>query len=326
MRRELPLCALLAALVLAIYWPAASHEFIFYDDDRYVTENAQVKAGLTWPTFKWALTAEVAGNWHPVTMLSHALDCELFGLDAGAHHLVNVAFHLANTILLFLLLNRMTARPSLSTINSQLSTFFISALWALHPLRVESVAWVAERKDVLSGFFFLLALLAYTGYVRTKEWEERTSNVQGPGSEVPSSKFQVSGSEAAEVQSSKFKVQSSKLVSPDGSRITHHASRSSHSLNHSPTIWYSTALLFFALGLMSKPMLVTLPFILLLLDCWPFSRFQSSAFKVQRSKFASLLREKLPFFALSAAGSLITLLVQHHAGTTSMIANLSLKD
>jgi tetratricopeptide (TPR) repeat protein len=292
---------------------------VAYDDARFVTDNPQIQTGLAPGTILYAISAVVAGNWHPVTVLSHALDCEIFGINSGAHHLVNLVFHIANAVLLFFLLNRMAAAgtpdlsgsapspppsrrinpafrrlfvvpplgcpagASLSAINNKLSTFFIAALWALHPLRVESVAWVAERKDVLSGFFFLLTLLAYTRYVEVSG--EDQSKVQSPGAEVPSSKFQVSSSEAAEVRSSKFKVQSSKFVSPDRSRIRHHASRSSHSLTHSATIWYTTTLILFALGLMSKPMLVTVPFILLLLDYWPLGRVQSPGEEVSSSKF-----------------------------------------
>ncbi len=152
---------LLALITLLAYWPVARDSFINYDDNDYVTENRAVQNGLTRAGIKWAFTTGHAGNWHPVTWLSHMLDCELFGLNAGAQHSVNVLFHAANAVLLFLLLLRLTQElwPCL----------FVAALFAWHPLHVESVAWISERKDVLSTFFALLTLLAYTRYAQQSD-------------------------------------------------------------------------------------------------------------------------------------------------------------
>ncbi|HTV63922.1 MAG TPA: tetratricopeptide repeat protein, partial [Verrucomicrobiae bacterium] len=213
------LIALLLALgTLLVYLPVTRHQFVNYDDGGYVTENPTVKAGLTWHGIKWAFTTWVVGNWHPVTMLSHMLDCQLFGLNSGLQHYENALFHAANTVLLFWLLLRLTQRrpeKDLSPTSSALwPAAFVAALFAWHPLHVESVAWIAERKDVLSTFFELLALMCYACCV--------TSDRQS-------------------------------------------------SILHSPSYWF--ALVFFLLGLMSKPMLVTMPFVMVLLDFWPLGRF-----------------------------------------------------
>ncbi len=233
----------LALITLLVYLPVASHGFSIFDDDDYVSQNYIVRNGLTWTGVKWAFTTWYAGNWHPVTWLSHMLDCELFGLNAGAHHLVSVLFHAANAALLFLLLLRLTGKLW--------PTAFVAALFAWHPLHVESVAWISERKDVLSTFFALLTLLAYTRYA-----QQMTS---------------------AQVRS----------------RFTFHVSR-----------FYWLALAFFALGLMSKPMLVTLPFVMLLLDYWPLQRAHGERPAV--ANWSRLVLEKWPFFVLAAASCVIT--------------------
>jgi len=157
-RRRFFVCLALALLTFAAYWPLRSCGFTDYDDPGYVTENAHINAGLTWQGFLWVWSSEVIANWHPVTMLSHMLDCQIFGASkAMGHHFMNLAWHIANALLLFLLLERMTGKMWRSAA--------VVAFFALHPLRVESVAWVAERKDVLSGFFFMLTLWAYVQYV-----------------------------------------------------------------------------------------------------------------------------------------------------------------
>ncbi len=189
----------LMAVTLAAYWPVTGFEFVNLDDPDYVTANPFVARGLTWSGLLWAFQASHAGNWHPLTWLSHMLDVQMFGLNAGPHHLVNLLFHLANTVLLFLLFQRMTGAMWRSA--------FVAGIFALHPLHVESVAWVAERKDVLSTFFGLLSIWAYVSYVKAEG-----------GSRKPVSRF------------------------------TFHVSR-----------FYLLSLLLFALSLMSKPMLVTLP-------------------------------------------------------------------
>jgi len=157
---EFCVCLLLAAATLAVYLPVRQHSFLSYDDPVYVTGNGHVQAGLTWAGVQWAFTTGHAGNWHPLTWLSHMLDVSLFGPGPAGPHLVNVLFHVANTILLFILLRRLTSALWRSAL--------VAALFALHPLHVESVAWLAERKDVLSAFFGLLTLLLYARYVAGK--------------------------------------------------------------------------------------------------------------------------------------------------------------
>ena len=154
--RTLLLCGLLSAVALAVFWPLRHHDFIVYDDRAYVVSNPMVQRGLTWTGVAWAFTTFHATNWHPVTWLSHMADCELYKLNAGRHHLTSLLFHVANTLLLFLVLKRMTGARWRSAL--------VAALFALHPLHVESVAWIAERKDVLSAFFFMLTLGAYARY------------------------------------------------------------------------------------------------------------------------------------------------------------------
>ncbi len=234
--RYLLVSILLAVATFAVYLPVWNHEFVQYDDDVYVTKNSNVQSGFSWQSIKWAFTSGYASNWHPLTWLSHMLDWQLFGKNAGAHHIVNVLFHVANTILLFVVLNRMT--------KGFWQSAFVAGLFALHPLHVESVAWVAERKDVLSTLFWLLTMLAYVRYA------QRPSAGQ-----------------------------------------------------------YLVILVPFALGLMAKPMLVTLPFVLLLLDYWPLGRLGSPKYTIKR-----LLLEKLPLLFLSAVSSVVTYLVQQKTG------------
>jgi protein O-mannosyl-transferase len=274
MRRDLLTSLLLAALTLGVYWPVSTHGFIDYDDPGFVTENVQIQSGLSWQTIRYAFTQAVVGNWHPVTTLSHALDCQLFGLKPGAHHMVNAVLHSLNTAVLFLFLqllfdrrsaeNPATPRP-VGILDDSFVWFsaLVALLFGLHPLRVESVAWVAERKDLLSGFFFLLTLGFYTRYTTRK-----------------------------------------------GGRRG----------------WYLGALVCFALGLMSKPMVVTLPFVLLLLDFWPLQRLDLTSLKLQLPKTRALFLEKAPFFLLSAIDSWLTLRVQRSAGAMQVIQDVSWSD
>jgi hypothetical protein len=318
MRRVSSIGLVLVALVLAVYWPVRHYDFLCYDDPEYLTDKPLVKAGLTWPSIRYALTTSVVGNWHPVTTLSHILDCQVFGVNPGPMHLVNAAFHAVNALLLFLVLRRMTGALWRSAI--------VAAFFALHPLRVESVAWISERKDVLSAFFFLLTIWAYVRYVE----------VQSPKPKVQSLKSKVQSREA-EGQSR----EPSPCITDHTSRITHHASRITYHVSR----YYLLCLLFFALGLMSKPMLVTLPFVLLLLDYWPLQRLrlptlipqpstrsappsrpQLSAFNRQPSTLTALLREKAPFFALAAVFSGLTLFVQSRAGANVLNASFTLED
>jgi Tfp pilus assembly protein PilF len=237
----------LALTTLAVYWEVRDYEFVNYDDQEYVTENERVQAGLTVENIKWSFSVGHFSSWDPLTWLSHILDCELYGLNAGRHHLISLFFHIANTLLLFAVLKQMTGAlwPSV----------FAAAAFALHPLHVESVAWISERKDVLSTFFWILTMGSYHIYVRRA----------GVG-------------------------------------------------------WYLLTLLLFAMGLMSKPMLVTLPFVLLLLDYWPLGRFENSEAVTTVSRwriFRRLVLEKVSFFALSAVSSVITFVAQQGGGAVN---------
>ncbi len=276
------LCGVLLALItLAVYLPVIELRFITLDDSLYLTENPKVQAGLTWDSVRWAFTQSHAANWHPLTWLSHMLDCQLFGLKPAGHHLTNLVFHTANTLLLFALLKRLTGALWRSA--------FVAALFALHPLHVESVAWAAERKDVLSTFFFLLTLGAYARY--------------------------------AEVQILRAKAQSQKA----GVRKREAESRNLQEAPrppHSAPFFYLLSLLLFAFGLMSKPMLVTLPLVLLLLDYWPLRRFQPAT-APRPTNLWRLVVEKAPFFALSAASCVITLLAQRAGGAVSALEGAS---
>ena len=259
-RRTTLVCLLLAAATFVVYGRVATFEFVNYDDAAMLLENPVVLCGLTLRGFLWALTSFYHEYWHPVTWLSHMLDFQLFGLQAGGHHLVSLGLHIANTLLLYAVLQRMTGAWKRSAL--------VAALFALHPLHVESVAWIAERKDVLSGCFFMLALWAYVRY--------------------------------AEVRCPKSNVRRQNPAT----RNTQHA-----------TPFYLLSLSFFALGLMCKPMVMTLPFVLLLLDFWPLQRCQPAPYNLKPSarKFHPssfilhpLLLEKLPFFLLTVASGAIT--------------------
>jgi len=242
------LALLLAATTVMLYLPVAWFSFCVYDDGLYVTDNPIVQNGVTWTGVKWAFTTLAICNWHPLTLISHMIDCGLFGLNPAGPHLENTLIHAANAMLLFTLLRRLT--------NKLWPAAFVAALFAWHPMHVESVAWIAERKDVLSTFFALLALLNYAKYVQE---------------------------------------------------------------NSRRNFWWSLAC--FALGLMAKPMLVTLPCVLLLLDFWPLQRI--SNFKFQISNFratTTLVLEKIPFFLISAAASVITFLAQSQSASKAVVS------
>ncbi|MBN2019419.1 MAG: tetratricopeptide repeat protein [Sedimentisphaerales bacterium] len=244
----------LVIATLIAYEPIRHNGFVSFDDHSYVTENPNVSGGITQRSIIWAFTKYYASNWHPLTWLSHMMDCELYGLKPLGHHITNLIIHIANSLFLFLMTAKMTGKIW--------SSVFVAAAFALHPLHVESVAWVSERKDVLSGFFWMLTILAYIHYVKR------------PG-----------------------------------------ATR------------YMLILLFFILGLMSKPMLVTLPFVLILLDYWPLHRIHNMKLKAERrddavsespdSQFSILnsVIEKIPFFVLSAVSCAVTLIAQKRSGT-----------
>ena len=255
-------CIFLAAVIWAVFGQTLHHEFVNYDDDEYVYENPEIARGLTLRGIVWAFTHVRCSNWHPLTWISHMLDCQLYGLSPGGHHLTNVLLHTATAILLFLVLRRMTGFLWRSA--------FVAAVFAIHPLRVESVAWVAERKDVLSGLFFMLTLWAYTRYAQ---------GVTRKPAAVPAA---------------------------NPSPVTRH-----------PSLFYGLVLLFFALGLMCKPMLVTLPLVLLLLDYWPLGRWSGVKWRETGGKpstlnpqLSTLALEKLPLLGLAVASGVATIFAQ----------------
>ena len=251
-KRNLILCLLLVVATLALYNPVNSHPFVNYDDDRYVTENPHVHNGLGRDTIAWAFTSTEQENWHPLTWLSHALDYSLYHQNPTGHHFTSLLIHAANAVLLFLLLAFATGRigPSL----------FVALLFALHPINVESVAWVAERKNVLSTFFFLAAIGAYGWYAQKPHWRR-----------------------------------------------------------------YLAVAGLFALGLMSKPMVITFPFVLLLLDYWPLGRIEGSPTSTTGTTLSrtKLVAEKLPLFVLSAASAVITMQAQQAGGAMRSTAQFS---
>ncbi|MFO1487063.1 MAG: tetratricopeptide repeat protein [Verrucomicrobiota bacterium] len=238
-RRRLIALAL-GLMTLVVYLPVGDHFFVRMDDGDYIMENPRVLGGLTWTNIHWAFTSFHASNWHPLTWLSHMLDCELFGTFAGAHHLVSVVLHAINAVLLFVVWNRFTGKTWPAA--------FIAALFALHPLNVETVAWASERKNVLGIFFFLLTLLAYGDFVKTAPAKGRNA------------------------LAGLFQNRNGLLV-----------------------------LLFFALGLMSKPVVVTLPFVLVLLDFWPLRRVSGGG-----RPLADALMEKAPLFLLTLLSCVVT--------------------
>jgi tetratricopeptide (TPR) repeat protein len=255
-RRDAGAALLIALVTFFLYWQVRVSEFVSLDDTDYVTQNAHVNTGLTWSNIAWAFTSGHASNWHPLTWISLMLDCQLFGMNFQALHLINVILHIAASLLLFVFLRRATG------------TFwrcaFVAALFAWHPAHVESVAWVSERKDVLSALFFMLTLLAYHEYAKR-----------------PSLKF------------------------------------------------YVTSLQLFALGLMAKPMLVTLPFVLILLDVWPLRRLviggKSDSSQIAAIPLRRIIMEKAPFLVLSLASCRITYAVQSAGGSTAALGIIPMK-
>ncbi len=256
---SLSVCLGLGLATMALYLPLLKGGFVNYDDDIYVTQNPLVSQGFSWRASRAALNTCYGCNWHPVTTFSHMLDCQVYGLKPAGHHLSSILLHASNVMLLLLLLNSLTGKFWRSAM--------VAALFAWHPAHVESVAWIAERKDVLSSFFALLSLLAYTRYVHV---------------------------------------------------------RARPAPHWGSCLWYGVALLFFALGLMSKPMVVTLPFLMLLLDFWPLARFGPAESVFTWRKSARLILEKSPFFLLSAVSCLVTFWVQKHGGAVESLEVLPL--
>ena len=235
----------LVLVTLAIYWQVRTHEFVDIDDTIYVVDNPQVRGGLSSPNLKWAFTTDTAANWHPLTWLSHQLDVTLFGMAPGMHHMVSVFWHVLNTLLLFACLRFMTGALWRSA--------FVAALFAVHPTHVESVAWVAERKDVLSTCFWIGSMWAYAAWVRKPDW------------------------------------------------------------------WrYALSVALLAIGLMAKPMLMTLPFVLLLLDIWPLRR--------TTVPWTRRVAEKIPFFVLTMASALVTVNFQQRGGAVGTLELITAGD
>jgi protein O-mannosyl-transferase len=254
----LVVASLLAAVTFVAYWPALSCGFVNFDDPEYVTSNAHVQRGRTFTGVKWAFTTGHASNWHPFTWLSLMLDVQLFGAGAKGFHFTNVLLHAANSIILFLFLR--------SCSGTMWRSAAVAALFALHPLHVESVAWISERKDVLSALFGLLALWSYSLYAKGKT---ETNQVRG-------------------------------------------------------RVYYILAVVLFAAGLMSKPMLVTLPFVMLLLDYWPLHRFDLATKNESIAGMARLFREKIPFFILSGFSCVITFVVQRKGRSVQLLESFPL--
>lgn len=240
----------LAALTLSIYWQVFYFDFVNIDDDQYVVDNPFVTRGLNFKNLKWALTAFHVSNWHPLTWISHQFDASVFGLNAGGHHAVNVLFHIANSVLLFFLIRKLTG--------AFWKSWFVAAVFAVHPAHVESVAWVAERKDVLSTLLWLLTTWFYVCY--TEDTKRKN--------------------------------------------------------------FYWLAVVLFALGLAAKPMLVTLPFTLILLDYWALERFDRWNFR----NLLPLVKEKIPFFILTVASAVLTIWAQGAGGAIQSTEFISVAD
>jgi protein O-mannosyl-transferase len=259
-----PLCLslLLGAITFIAFWPVLRCDFITYDDPVYFTNNARVQSGLTSGGTLWAFRTGLMGNWNPALWLSYMLDVELFGQGPAGPHFTNLALHAVNAILVFLLFNTLTG--------ARWRSWTVAALFALHPLRVESVAWISERKDVLSGCFGLLALLMYARYAKKVE----PGQGSGPTRQSPRPRFL-------------------------------------HSAG------FGLALIFFVLGLMTKPMLITLPLVMLLLDYWPLRRFTTENI---RATFRPLILEKIPFLIPAVLVGLTTLLMHRHLGGLASLA------
>jgi protein O-mannosyl-transferase len=303
-RRIILILVLLCAVTFASYSPVLWNDFISYDDQLYVTENQQVLGGLTWQGVGWAFRTGHASNWHPLTWISHMVDVQLFGLRPGWHHLVSLLLHTANAILVFLLLKRMTGAWWRSGL--------VAALFAVHPLHVESVAWIAERKDVLSTLFFLLTLMAYTRYAQT-------AGAQGSEAATDGARTALSASPREESTRGQGCPCSATAQEP---RRELRTLQSGFSLP--PSTFYFLSLCLFALGLMCKPMLVTMPGVLLLLDFWPLRRLDLSQSHFWR-QLLLLAREKIPFICLAAISSLVTYAVQNQAHAVTMVLPFGLR-
>ena len=302
------IAGLLALAAIALYWPVTGYDFVNYDDPVYFSENPHVLQGLTWRNLAWAFQTTLCASWYPVSWLSFMLDAELFGRGPAGPHLTNVLLHAANGVLLFLLWKRLAG--------SLWRSALVAGLFVLHPLHVESVAWVSERKDVLSTCFGFLTLLAYARYAGGGRQKSETRNPKSEGNPKPETRSpKPEGAARTALPGSAFDV------------------RPHAAFSHLPSsIFYLLSLFFLALGLMSKPTLVTWPFVMLLLDYWPLRRMQNAevsdphpatrtpphvsrfTFHVSRTTLLSLLVEKIPFFVLVVTESIVLLVVQERGG------------
>jgi tetratricopeptide (TPR) repeat protein len=282
------MAVLLALVTIALYWPATGHDFVNFDDSLYVYQNVHVQSGLNWQSIRWAFTNLEVGFWHPLTWLSILADGQFYGLQAWGHHLTSVLLHAASTGMLFLALQRMTGATWRSA--------FVAGLFGWHPLHVESVAWASERKDVLSGFFWMLTLLLYVRYAedrRRKTEDGRQKAVVRPPSAV---------------------LSTLRSATEDGLRRT----------GGPWSIFYLLCLLFFALGLMSKPMVVTLPLVLLLLDWWPLQRLPCETLSPKLKPMLSLIWEKVPFLAAALVFGVATIYAERGIGALGPATNYPL--
>jgi len=315
---------LLGAAVLGVYLPVIWFDFTNYDDPAYVLKNVPVLNGISWQGIKWAFTQSHSGNWHPLTWLSHMLDCQLYGLKPAGHHVTNLVFHIINTWLVFGLFRYMTG--------SVWRSAAVAALFGLHPLHVESVAWIAERKDVLSAFFGLLSLWAYALSLGRESRSAPLNFHEYGGEEKQARPHPGPLPQERENRRSLY----SRRCRPWGGRVfgrwfvketlmerEENGPRGGDSKvagSSASRIFYPLSLVLFACGLMSKPMLVTWPFVLLLLDYWPLGRIQRD--NNWRQVLLKLLLEKAPFFALSAAACVITVLSQSSAAALAPLGDV----
>ncbi len=278
----------LALICVIIYAQTIGFDFINLDDDIYVYENPFVSRGFNFINFKWALTAFHAANWHPLTWISHQFDSGLFGLEAGGHHAVNLIFHIINSILLFVVVNKLT--------NAVWKSAIVAAIFAVHPAHVESVAWVAERKDVLSTLFWLLTTWAYLRYAEGERRRRGDEERRRRGDEETMGEKAETAAEKTGRGEAESKISSS------------------------PLLLFSFSC--FALGLAAKPMLVTLPFTLILLDYWALERFD----KWNAASLFPLIKEKIPLFLLTVFSAIITIFAQKAGGAIQTIETISLSD
>jgi len=357
--RELPICLLLISIICVAYCGVWRFDFVYFDDPGYVKDNLDVKRGL--PLFKdpkvfnenvkWAFTAFVQSNWHPLTWLSHMLDVQIYGLKAGGHHVTNIIFHVFNTLLLFWLLRRMTGRSWCSAA--------VAAMFAVHPMHVESVVWVAERKDVLSTFFGLVTLLVYVRYSRVADLANDTLVVLGVLSAFTWLLTLFCFISVRDGQPETFNAALLWIYIPIFAAVGVHAVAT----GRYHLLLYCSVFVLYAVDLLAKPMLVTLPCVCLLLDVWPLRRF-AVANRASRPPASSserptvvrrkpkrnqrlpvvkpvapagrswsrsfgrqaflLLFEKVPLLALSAGAAIITPFAQHHGGSVASTSELSI--